>query len=57
VADIEERAAKYALERYDVTVDSYTRAEMQREIILAYLAGSAQTQRDYVAYYQERGGV
>jgi len=54
MTDIEERAAKYALGRYDVTVDSYTRAEMQREIILAYLAGSAQTQRDYIAYYEGR---
>ena len=54
MTDIEERAAKYALGRYDVTVDSYTRADMQREIILAYLAGSAQTQRDYVAYYEGR---
>lgn len=55
MADIEERAERYADEYHfapDAAVTSRTIWMIMRN---AYLAGSAQTQLDYVAYYERRG--
>lgn len=55
MASIEERAEKWAREYEEqANLPAYTGFATE-DLIAAYLAGSAQTQRDYVAHY-ERGG-
>lgn len=53
--DIEDRAEKWAAdycqERYGVSEPT---GMSQEDLIAAYLAGSAQTQKDYVAHYERR---
>ena len=57
MADIEERAEKWAKE-YEAELEeklpSWTGFNVA-DLIAAYLAGSAQTQRDYVAHYKQKG--
>jgi hypothetical protein len=59
--DIEERAERWARDHVPTRLDGATLAsnlviqwtELLRD---AYLAGSAQTQRDYVAHYEGNAG-
>ena len=55
MADIEERAEEWASD-YEMNNDLTDFGPGIAEVlVIAYLAGSAQTQRDYVAYYEGRG--
>ena len=54
--DIEERAEKWAKEyEAEKRLPSWTGFDVA-DLIAAYLAGSAQTQRDYVAHYEGNAG-
>ena len=53
MADIEELADRWAREyigEHDPHIE--TQEQLRLNLIDAYLAGSAQTQRDYVAHYE-----
>lgn len=49
--DIEERAERWARKHAQENDLSDYGPGIEEELIAAYLAGSAQTQRDYVAHY------
>lgn len=53
MADIEERAEKWARE-HAKEQDSELLSWLEPHLVAAYLAGSAQTQKDYVAHYERR---
>jgi hypothetical protein len=53
VADIEERAAAWV--RANFTAEYLERPDFEAALILAYLAGAAQAQRDYAQYYAGKG--
>ena len=53
--DIEERAVKWINEH--VSNPGALTPEMRRLLVDAYLAGSAQTQRDYLGYFGAQGVV
>lgn len=54
--DIEDRAAKWAREYEEqANLPAYTGFTTD-DLIAAYLAGSARTQRDYVAHYEGNSG-
>jgi len=56
--DIEDRAEKWAaeyIEKHQLDEANITYIGIENVLTEAYLAGSAQTQRDYVAHYESRG--
>ena len=53
--DIEKRAEKWVNEH--IAKPETLTPIMRRQLILAYLAGAAQAQQDYMSYYAAQGAV